>query len=150
MAKSDMIVTNVLLGVIVVVLVVIIVLCVTKKNEGFYNKPQITHTRLNPRNLDHPPDSCSRYMTQKQPTMEEQCGSSSEDTCSNSSYPYCWSQQEGYINNPGTGGTDLGYCLNYPSNNKGWWVKKNSAGENSLMGGCPRRIFRKILSWDRE
>ena len=51
MAKSDMIVTNVLLGVIVVVLIVISVMCVSKKNEGFYNKPQIAATRLNPINL---------------------------------------------------------------------------------------------------
>ena len=36
MAKSEVIVTNVLLGIVVVVLVVIVVLCVTRKNEGFY------------------------------------------------------------------------------------------------------------------
>ena len=37
MAKSEVIVTNVLLGIVVVVLVVIVVLCVTRKNEGFNN-----------------------------------------------------------------------------------------------------------------
>ena len=39
MAKSEVIVTNVLLGIVVVVLVVIVVLCVTRKNEGYFNKP---------------------------------------------------------------------------------------------------------------
>ena len=53
-------------------------------------------------------------MTQNKPSKEDQ----------KTNFPYCWSKQEEYILNPGTGGTDLNYCLNYPRANEGYWVPK--------------------------
>jgi hypothetical protein len=67
------------------------------------------------RNLSHaigPAGIPNCKMTQNKPSKEDQ----------KTKFPYCWSEQEGYINNPGSGGTDLNYCLNYPRPNKGYWV----------------------------
>jgi len=65
MAKSEVIVTNVLLGIVVVVLVVIVVLCVTRKNEGFY-KASCFNTAKNCKDL--------KECCKKNPHGDQGCG----------------------------------------------------------------------------